>query len=91
MKMANKTYPQNNNYDKGFENVFPNRDIMNKSPSLTDSRNIATLNFNELIKRTETGGCDIRKIKRRINHWIFNYAHDEEIYEIAAFYNIKTN
>ena len=34
---------------------------------------------------------DAKKVKRRIIDWLHKYAHDEEIYEIAKFYNIKTN
>lgn len=34
---------------------------------------------------------DIKKIKRRINDWMFKTAHDEEIYEIAHMFNIKTD
>lgn len=34
---------------------------------------------------------DILKIKRRIKNWVDQHAHDEEIYEIATLYRIKTN
>ena len=34
---------------------------------------------------------DVKKIKRRIVDWLFKTAYDEEIYEIAKFYNIKTD
>lgn len=34
---------------------------------------------------------DIKKIKRRIKNWVDNFAHDEEIYEVAIFYRIKTD
>ena len=40
---------------------------------------------------TNNTTVDIKKVKRRIVDWIFKYAHDEEIYEIAELYNIKTN
>ena len=34
---------------------------------------------------------DIKKIKRRIVDWLFKYAKDEETYEIAFMFNIKTD
>jgi len=32
-----------------------------------------------------------KKVKRRIVDWLFKYAHDEEVYEIAKLFNIKTD
>jgi hypothetical protein len=41
---------------------------------------------------TNNKDCEtIKKIKRRIVDWLFKYANDEEVYEIAKFYNIKTD
>jgi len=34
---------------------------------------------------------EIKKVKRRIVDWLFKTAYDEEVYEIAIAYNIKTD
>lgn len=43
------------------------------------------------VTNSNEDDVDIKKIKRRIVDWLFKTAYDEEIYEIANMFNIKTD
>ena len=47
--------------------------------------------MNDKSETIINNNSDTKKVKRRIVDWLFKYAKDEEVYEIAKFYNIKIN